>query len=216
MPSRDTKFALPGMIVGLTGGIGSGKSEVSRRFENLGIQVVDADIVAREVVAPESVGLAAISEHFGKDILDADKTLNRGKLRALIFENPEEKSWLENLLHPIIRTEIISQLQQSKSTYTILSSPLLFDTTQYELVDRVLVVDASEELQIARASARDSNTSEQIEKIMSTQMSRADRCAKADDIIVNNGDLDTLDKQVKDLHISYLNLAKQLTTSTTS
>ena len=160
------------MIIGLTGGIGSGKSEVSRRFEQLGITVVDADIVAREVVNIGSVALSEISAHFGQDILNADGSLNRAKLRSRIFETPDEKYWLENLLHPIIRKEIVTQLAQSKTPYTILSSPLLLETKQDELVNRILVIDATENMQIERASARDTNNKEQIKKIMAAQINR--------------------------------------------
>lgn len=199
----------PTIIVGLTGGIGSGKSEVSRRFEQFGITVVDADIVAREVVNVGSAALSAISVHFGKNILDADGSLNRARLRSRIFENPNEKSWLENLLHPIIRTEIVTQLAQSKTPYTILSSPLLLETKQDELVNRILVVDATEDMQIKRASARDANNTDQIQKIMATQISRAERRKKADDIIENHGDLNELDVAVKKLHAFYLQLADQ-------
>jgi dephospho-CoA kinase len=197
------------MIVGLTGGIGSGKSEVSRRFEQLGITVVDADIVSREVVCIGSVALTAIATHFGKDILNADGSLNRAQLRSHIFENLEEKRWLENLLHPIVRKEILNQLTQSQTPYSILSSPLLFETRQNELVSRVLVVDATEDLQLKRASARDTNNTDQIQKIMATQLSRIDRCKKADDIIENHGDLNELDVAVKKLHTFYLQLAEQ-------
>ena len=198
------------MIVGLTGGIGSGKSEVSRRFEQLGIKVVDADTIAREVVNIGGVALSAISAHFGKDILNADGSLNRAQLRSRIFENPNEKSWLENLLHPIIRKEIVAQLAQSKTPYTILSSPLLLETKQDELVNRVLVIDATEEMQLKRASARDTNNQEQIQKIMATQISRSERCARADDIIENHGDLNNLDVAVKKLHTFYSQLTEQL------
>ena len=194
------------MIVGLTGGIGSGKSEVSRRFEQLNINVIDADIIAREVVATGTSGLNAITEHFGQKILNDNKTLNRSRLRDLIFNQSSEKIWLENLLHPIIRTETIVQLKNSTSPYTILSSPLLLETTQHELVDRILVIDAPEELQIERATARDTNNSEQIKKIMATQMKRSERCAKADDIIHNHGDLKDLDTQIQNLHKKYLDI----------
>lgn len=197
------------MIIGLTGGIGSGKSEVSRRFEQLGITVVDADIVAREVVNIGSVALSAISAHFGQDILNADGSLNRAKLRSRIFENPDEKHWLENLLHPIIRKEIVTQLAQSKTPYSILSSPLLLETKQNELVNRVLVIDATENMQIERASTRDTNNKDQIQKIMATQINRTERCKKADDIIENHGDLNELDLAVKKLHAFYLQLAEQ-------
>lgn len=197
------------MIIGLTGGIGSGKSEVSRRFEKLGIQVVDADIVAREVVGIGSTALTAIAAHFGHDILNCDGCLDRAKLRSQIFENPDEKAWLEKLLHPIIRKEIVAQLAQSKTPYSILSSPLLLETNQNKLVNRVLVVDAPEDIQIERASARDANKKDQIQKIMATQMSRAERCAQADDIIKNHGDLNELDLAVKKLHVFYLQLAEK-------
>jgi len=196
-------------VVGLTGGIGSGKSEVSRRFEALGIQVVDADIVAREVVEPNRPALQSIKKHFGETILSADGTLNRAQLRSIIFSEPEQKKWLENLLHPIIREQTIQQLQAAKSAYVILSSPLLLETTQHTLTNRIVVIDASEDLQLARASARDKNNSEQIKAIMATQMSRTERCAKADDIIRNNGNLEELDQQVNQLHIMYLTLAEQ-------
>ena len=198
------------MIVGLTGGIGSGKSEVSRRFENLGIDVIDADVIARDVVSIGKPALNKIAEHFGQQILNTDKTLNRGKLRELIFNNQSEKKWLEDLLHPLVRTGIISQLNKSKSAYQILSSPLLLETSQHEIVDRILVVDAEEHLQVSRAMQRDANNPDQIKKIMSTQMDRSKRRAKADDIISNHGDLDELDAQVKQLHSFYLNLIQQM------
>lgn len=197
------------MIIGLTGGIGTGKSEVSRRFEQLGITVVDADIVAREVVNIGSPALSAISAHFGQDILNPDGSLNRAQLRSRIFENLNEKQWLENLLHPIIRQEIVAQLTQSKTPYTILSSPLLLETKQNELVDRVLVIDATEDMQIERASMRDTNDKEQIQKIMAAQINRTERRACADDIIENHGDLNELDLTVKKLHTFYLQLAEQ-------
>lgn len=196
------------MIVGLTGGIGSGKSEVSSRFERLGIEVVDADVIAREVVTPGSFALHKIVEHFGNGILFSSGHLDRKKLREFIFEDPSEKIWLENLLHPIIRTETIAQLRRSQSAYTILSSPLLLETDQYKLVDRILVVDANEQLQVERASSRDTSNPDQIKKIMATQMNREARCAKADDIIHNHGDLQELQQQIELLHSRYLNLAQ--------
>ena len=196
------------MIIGLTGGIGSGKSEVSSRFERLGIHIIDADVIARKVVAPGSFALNKIAKHFGVAILLADGHLDRKKLRELIFENPVEKAWLENLLHPLIRTETLEQIKQSPSAYTILSSPLLLETDQHKLVDRILVVDANEHLQLSRASSRDASNPDQIKKIMSTQLSREARCAKADDIIHNHGDLQELQAQVELLHTRYLYLAQ--------
>jgi dephospho-CoA kinase len=207
------------MILGLTGGIGSGKSEASARFELLGIKVVDADLVARAVVAKGSAALTAISTHFGQAILNTDGSLNRTLLRTRIFENAAEKAWLETLLHPIIRTEIVAQLSNSelpsselphsKSPYCILSSPLLFETKQNELVNRVLVIDATEAMQVERAAARDTNNTQQIQNIMATQIKRAERRQRADDIIENHGDLNELDAAVKKLHAFYLQLAKQ-------
>ncbi|HWV15899.1 MAG TPA: dephospho-CoA kinase [Cellvibrio sp.] len=197
------------MIIGLTGGIGSGKSEVSRRFQALGIEVVDADEASRELVKAGSPALTAIAAHFGDRLIKGDGSLDRAQLRTIIFNDPAAKTWLENLLHPLIRTHIIQQLNASNSPYTILASPLLLETSQYELVDRVLVVDTTEDLQLARASARDSNKREQISAIMKTQLPRSERCARADDIILNDGDLAGLDRQVAQLHTSYLAVAQQ-------
>lgn len=197
------------LVVGLTGGIGSGKSEVSRRFEALGIKVVDADIIARELVAPQSPALQSIRQHFGETLIDAEGALDRAQLRRIIFSQPEQKAWLENLLHPLVREQTMQQLQTANSPYAILSSPLLLETSQWQLADRILVVDASEDLQLARASARDSNKSAQIQAIMKTQLPRAERCARADDIIANHGDLAELDQQVARLHATYLSLAQQ-------
>lgn len=196
------------LIVGLTGGIGSGKSEVSARFSKRGIVIVDADVVAREVVEPGSVALMQISTHFGDEILDAGGSLNRSKLRETIFANPAEKQWLESLLHPIINVSIRHQLANSTSAYSILASPLLLETQQFQLVNRILVVDASEELQIERASLRDKNNETQIKAIMQTQLSRQERCSRADDIIQNHGDLHELEEQVEALHKFYLTLAR--------
>ena len=192
------------LIIGLTGGIGSGKSEVSRRFQSLGIVVVDADEVARLVVEPGQAALADIATHFGSHIVSVDGRLNRALLRKIIFSQPEEKRWLEALLHPLINQEIRQQLADATSPYTMLSSPLLLETRQHELVDRILVIDASEALQVARAGSRDGNSSEQIKAIMATQLSREARNSLADDIIHNHGDLLELDEQVNTLHQQYM------------
>lgn len=194
------------MIIGLTGGIGSGKSQASRRFIQHGITVVDADQVARQVVVPGSPALAAIQAHFGARVIDEQGALNRRLLRDLIFQSPAEKHWLESLLHPLINQEIRRQLANSDSPYTILESPLLLETQQHQLVDRVLVIDASEHLQIKRASQRDNTSEEQIKAIMQTQLSRQERCARAQDIIQNHGDLEELEVQVDKLHYRYLEL----------
>lgn len=195
------------LIVGLTGGIGSGKSEASKRFAKRGVLVVDADVVAREVVEPNSAALTQIAAHFGGDILDAAGNLNRSKLREIIFSNPTEKQWLESLLHPIINAEIRRQLASSTSIYSVLVSPILLETQQFLLVDRILVIDTSEQHQVERASQRDKNNEAQIKAIMQTQLSRQERCARATDIIQNHGSIDELDVQIEKLHQLYLELA---------
>jgi len=201
------------LIIGLTGGIGSGKSEACKRFAKRGITIVDADIVAREVVGPDRTALTQICTHFGADIINSTGQLNRSKLRTIIFSNPEEKQWLESLLHPLINTEIRHQLANATSAYAILASPLLLETTQFQLVDRVLVIDTSEQLQLERASHRDQNNEEQIKAIMQTQLSRQERCARANDIIQNHGDIHELDAQVEKLHQLYLEAAHSIAQS---
>lgn len=196
------------LIVGLTGGIGSGKSEASKRFAERGVLVVDADTVAREVVKQGTTALAQIAEHFGTGILDAAGDLNRSKLREIIFSDPTEKQWLESLLHPIINAEIRFQLANSTSTYSVLVSPILLETQQFQLVDRILVIDTSEQHQIERASIRDKNNEAQIKAIMQTQLSRQERCARATDIIQNHGSIDELYVQIEKLHQLYVELAQ--------
>ncbi len=199
------------LIVGLTGGIGSGKSEVCRRFIAKGITVIDADIVAREVVEPGTPALKQISAHFGEGILtnkNQNPELNRSKLREIIFSDPCEKEWLEKTLHPIINQQIREQLKNAPGLYVILASPLLLETQQYLLVNRILVIDASEQLQIDRASQRDFNNEAQIKAIMQTQLSRQERCARANDIIQNHGSLIELDEQIENLHKLYVELAQ--------
>jgi dephospho-CoA kinase len=201
------------LIVGLTGGIGSGKSEASKRFSNRSVLVVDADVVARQVVEPGQAALTHIATHFGANILDTTGNLNRSKLREIIFSDPAEKQWLESLLHPIINAEIRHQLTNSTTVYSILASPLLLETQQFQLVDRILVIDTSEQLQLERASHRDKNNEAQIKAIMQTQLSRQERCARATDIIQNHGSIDELDAQVEKLHQLYLELAQSAATT---
>lgn len=192
------------MIIGLTGGIGSGKSEVSRHFEALGIVIADADLAARVVVERGQPALAAISKHFGNDILAPDGSLNRALLRQKIFANADDKTWLESLLHPLIANEIQRQLDAAQSPYSILSSPLLLETEQWRNVDRILVVDAREKVQITRSCRRDSNSEAQIRSIMASQISRDERLKRAHDVIDNNGSISALQEQVKRLHQQYL------------
>lgn len=194
------------MIIGLTGGIGSGKSAASRRFAGHGIPVVDADVVSRQVVEPGMPALSAITAHFGDRVMQADGRLDRAALREIIFHDPAEKNWLEALLHPLIRDEIVRQLQEGDACYTILSSPLLLESGQDQLVDRVLVIDAPESLQLERTMARDHSSRETIQAIMDTQMSRKHRLSQATDVIVNDGDLARLHEAVDQQHEYYQRL----------
>lgn len=191
-------------ILGLTGGIGSGKSAVSAMFEKLGITVVDADIVAREVVEPGSVGLKKIVEHFGKTILTSEGVLDRAKLRDIIFDNETEKAWLNALLHPLIRESMLKQLQQATSDYVILVAPLLFENGLEKLCNHTLLIDVPVTTQITRTSVRDNVSEAQAKKIIASQMSRADKQLKADDILDNDRALSEVAIDVKKLHQKYL------------
>ncbi|HQQ74474.1 MAG TPA: dephospho-CoA kinase [Pseudomonadales bacterium] len=197
-------------IVGLTGGIGSGKTAVSNCFANLGIRIVDADVCARTVVDPGQPALAKIAEHFGTTILNADGTLDRAALRQIVFADETERKWLETLLHPLIFEEMWAQLQSAESPYAILVSPLLIEAGQKVICQRVLVVDAPEDVQIARTVSRDNNSIEQVKAIMASQADRKTRLAAADDVLVNDGDLASLTESVKKLHQQYLSLAQAI------
>ena len=196
-------------IVGLTGGIGSGKSTIAGAFKRLGVRVIDADHASRAVVEPGSDALSAIINHFSDDQLLIDGQLNRVVLREIIFNNPEQKVWLEELLHPLIGEWITMQIQQpSSSPYIILESPLLFETDQYKSVNTSLLVDLSPELQKHRASKRDGVTTEQIQAIIDTQMSRERKISVANYIFDNSLTLESIDKRVLDLHYQFENLAQ--------
>jgi len=197
-------------ILGLTGGIGSGKSAVSAMFEKLGITVVDADIVAREVVEPGSVGLKKIVEHFGKTILTSEGVLDRAKLRDIIFDNETEKAWLNALLHPLIRESMLKQLQQATSDYVILVAPLLFENGLEKLCNHTLLIDVPVTTQITRTSVRDNVSDAQAKKIIASQMSRADKQLKADDILDNDRALSEVAIDVKKLHQKYLTHAETI------
>lgn len=193
-------------ILGLTGGIGSGKSAAAAHFIQLGIDLVNADQAARWVVEPGRPALAQIAEHFGADILQADGSLDRAALRARIFQEAGERRWLERLLHPLIRQEIIEVLARATSPYAILESPLLIESGQSQLCQRVLVIDVPEAVQISRTVSRDGNDEAQVRAIMAAQASREERLAKADDVIVNDRDLAWLQQEVERLHRFYLTL----------
>lgn len=194
-------------ILGLTGGIGSGKSAASQWFEAQGITVVDADVVAREVVEIGQPALTQIQQAFGDWVLLADGSLNRRALREYIFQSPEARKTLESITHPAIRTSIIQQLHAAQSPYAILVSPLLFETNQHELTQHTLLIDATIELQIERASQRDGQNIEQIRNIIAAQMSREQKQTMADDIVLNDGHLDHLYTHLRLLHQKYLNMA---------
>ena len=194
-------------VIGLTGGIGSGKTAVSDRFKALGITVVDADVASRVVVEPGRPALQAIAEHFGATILLADGQLNRAELRKRIFQDDNERLWLEALLHPLIRQEIKDGLNNASSPYALLVSPLLIESGQSKFTNRVLVVDVPEALQLSRTVARDNNSEEQVKAIMAAQASREQRVRQADDVIVNDGSIAQLHEKVQALHEKYLSLA---------
>lgn len=194
-------------IVGLTGGIGSGKSTVTECFEQLGIAVVDADILAREVVEPGTPSLIEIGQKFGNSILDENGGLNRAKLREIVFTDSAKKSWLEELLHPAIRDLMLSRLQNSSTPYTLLVSPLLLETDQHKLANRVLVVDVPVETQLKRTLKRDGSNEATIKSIINSQIGRAERLAAADDILSNDQPSDTLPARVLPLHKKYLELS---------
>ncbi len=196
-------------VVGLTGGIGSGKSAASSHFESLGISCVDADITSREVVLPGTAALSEIEKHFGNNVIDNQGELNRKALREIIFHDLDEKAWLEKLLHPLIRERIQLLIANSKSPYTILSSPLLIETKQHLQTDYVLVVDVPEDTQLSRTLKRDGGSEKTIKSILSNQLSRTQRLKYADDVIDNSTDLKTLHVQVESLHKKYLDLASK-------
>ncbi|MDP7403449.1 MAG: dephospho-CoA kinase [Gammaproteobacteria bacterium] len=195
-------------VVGLTGGIGSGKSTVAGMFAALEIDLIDADVAAREVVAPGTTALAEIVEHFGPDILMADGSLDRRGLRRIIFHQKQEKHWLETLLHPLIRRWLTQQISDRRSAYCLLISPLLLETGQAEMVDRILVVDVSVETQIARTLARDGGEESTVRAIIAAQIERNQRLEHGDDIIDNDLPLQTLRQRVETLHQQYLTMAK--------
>lgn len=200
-------------IVGLTGGIGSGKSTVANLFAELGVPVVDADIVARQVVEKGSPLLTQITAHFGTQVLTETGELNRAVLRNLIFHNETEKNWLNALLHPAIREEMLAQLERQTAPYVLFVVPLLIENKLNTLCDRVLVIDVKPETQLTRASQRDKNNIQLIQQIMNAQVSRDTRLQYADDIINNDDELaekgNVLRQNVLKLHRTYLRLAKE-------
>ena len=195
-------------IIGLTGGIGSGKSAVSDKFKSLGINVVDADVAARTVVEPGQPALAEIERHFGSNILNQEGVLDRAQLREIMASDSEERVWLESVLHPKIGEQIAKELAESTSPYTIYVAPLLLETNSQKICSRVLVVDVPKEIQIQRTAERDKVSEIQIEKIVTVQMEREERLEKADDVLVNTGTIKELEQQVMKLHQKYLEMVE--------
>jgi dephospho-CoA kinase len=196
------------LILGLTGGIGTGKSNVAAEFKNIGICIVNADEGSRAVVEPGKPALSKIASQFGGQIILSDGSLDRAALREIIFNNASKKQWLEELLHPIIRDWIVEHLNDSDSPYVILESPLLLETDQQELVDTTLLIDLPVELQLERAGARDANNSKQIQRIIDSQMPREQKISKADWIFDNSGEKAIISLRVNQLHEKFLTLAQ--------
>ena len=197
------------LVIGLTCGVGSGKTLATNHFAHLGITVVDADVAARVIVEPGKPALKEIAERFGADVLQADGSLNRARLRAIVFADPAARKTLEHITHPRIAEEIARQLAASTSPYTILVSPLLFESSQHRFAQRTVLIDAHEAQQRQRAAKRDGVSEEQIEAIMAVQMSRAERRKRADDVLLNDGNIEHLHAAVESLHKQYLALAEQ-------
>jgi dephospho-CoA kinase len=195
--------------IGLTGGIASGKSTVSQRFTELGIDVIDADVASRTVVEPGKPGLAHIVERFGPGVLDASGRLDRQALRTVIFNDSASRQALDAILHPLIRIEMERQAAEAKGPYVVMAIPLLVEGgNAHKRVDRVLVVDADEALQIQRVQMRDSASSEHARAILASQASREARLAAADDVLLNTGTVAELRQAVDRLHEQYLHLSQ--------
>ncbi|WP_323971863.1 dephospho-CoA kinase [Aeromonas hydrophila] len=197
-------------VVAITGGIGSGKTTVANQFAELGIEVVDADVIAREVVEPGTPALAAIAAHFGSEVITPDGQLDRRRLRERVFTDLQAKGWLNALLHPLIRTEMQRQCAAARSPYCLLVVPLLVENRLTALANRVLVIDVDEATQIERTCRRDGVNREQAQAILAAQASRAERLAAADDVLDNqNGTPEAIKSRILALHETYLAFASQ-------
>ena len=199
----------PPLRIGLTGGIGSGKSTVANMFAKLGVPVIDADVIAHDIVQPGQPALQAIVRIMGTEVLDANGNLNREYMRTLVFHDSDHRQKLESLLHPLIYEIIEKEYNKIQYGYCIIVVPLLIETGAVNKFDRILIVDVTEELQLQRASKRDLEHKEQIRKIIQIQASRNDRLKVSDDIITNNGSVDCLQVQVDQLHLQYLKIASK-------
>jgi len=195
------------MIVGLTGGIGSGKSAAANFFQNEGITVIDADGLSREVIEEGTPGFASIVEYFGSKIIDSDGSINREHLRKEVFDDDKKKKLLESIIHPLVRELMVKKIAVSKSPYSIIMVPLIFETNSMSNYNRILVIDCDPKIQLERAMLRDNNSKAQIEKIMDSQCSREERISIANDIIPNNDSLENLKIRSIAMHKFYLGLS---------
>ena len=195
------------MIVGLTGGIGSGKSAAANFFQNEGITVIDADGLSREVIEEGTPGFASIVEYFGSKIIDSDGSINREHLRKEVFDDDKKKKLLESIIHPLVRELMVKKIAVSKSPYSIIMVPLIFETNSMSNYNRILVIDCDPKLQLERAMLRDDNSKAQIQKIMDSQCSREERISIANDIIPNNDSLENLKIRSIAMHRFYLGLS---------
>ncbi len=196
------------LIIGLTGGIGSGKSTICKLFTDLGVPVIDADIIARQVVAPDQPALGQIKKAFGEAVITKTGQLDRSKLRSIVFDNPTKRKQLEAILHPAIQAEMQHQAEELDTPYCIFAIPLLIEVNQISMVDRILVVDAPDDLRRQRIKERDQLEEQEINAIFAAQLTREERLVHADDIIRNDSDIAHLQTQVLDLNSRYLEIAK--------
>ncbi len=194
------------MIVGLTGGIGSGKSAAANFFVELGVDLIDADDLSKNVLNKNSKGYELFINEFGEQYLDNDKNIDRDLLRKTIFNDSNKKNKLENIIHPQVRSGIEEFIRTSKSDYCIVVVPLIYETRSSSYYDRILVIDCDEEIQINRSAIRDNTENKEIKKIISKQASREERLSIADDVILNNRTLDSLKEEVIKLHKKYIKI----------
>ena len=196
-------------VVGLTGGIGCGKSSVSQFFSDLGIDVIDTDVIARNLTQPHGLAINLIRNSFQDTLITVDGALDREKMRNLIYSDSDSRLKLENILHPLILKETVQQVAQTQSSYIIIVVPLLFETNDYDnIIQRILVIDCEEQQQILRTMTRSNLSEQQVRAIMAAQISRKERLQKADDVIINDQDIDYLKAQVIQLHHKYLILSE--------
>ena len=197
------------MIIGLTGGIGSGKSAAANFFQNEGVTVIDADQLAREVINPNSQGFQSVVDYFGSRIIGEDGSIDRAQLREEIFDDQDKKKALESITHPLVRDLMSERIASFASPYLIIMVPLIFETNSMSAYNRILVIDCDATLQMKRASLRDNNSSEQIQKILDSQCSRSERLSIANDVIPNNDSLENLKTRSLAMHKFYLELCKK-------